>query len=48
VEQTAAIFAALAATDKPIDARALAAQFKRTRTTEKKVGDVLASLTRLG
>jgi hypothetical protein len=48
VEQTAAVFAALAAADQPIDAKGLAAQFKRTKTTDKKVGDVLASLARLG
>jgi hypothetical protein len=48
VEQTAAIFAALAAASQPLDANGLAAQFKRTRTTEKKVGEVLASLSRLG
>jgi hypothetical protein len=48
VEQTAAIFAALAAASAPLDAKGLAAQFKRTKTTEKKIGDVLASLARLG
>jgi len=48
VEQTAAVFAALAAASAPLDARGLAAQFKRTRTTEKKVAAVLASLARLG
>jgi hypothetical protein len=48
VEQTAAVFAALAAASGPLDAKGLAAQFKRTRTTEKKVGEVLASLARLG
>ena len=48
VEQTAAIFAALAAASEPLDAKGLAAQFKRTKTTEKKVGEVLASLARLG
>ena len=48
VEQTAAVFAALAAASQPLDARGLAAQFKRTKTTEKKVGEVLASLARLG
>jgi hypothetical protein len=48
VEQTAAIFAALAAASQPLDAKGLAAQFKRTKTTEKKVGEVLASLARLG
>jgi hypothetical protein len=48
VEQTAAVFAALAAAGSPLDAKGLAAQFKRTKTTEKKVGEVLASLARLG
>jgi restriction-modification enzyme MmeI-like protein len=48
VEQTAAVFAALAAASEPLDARGLAAQFKRAKTTEKKIGDVLASLARLG
>jgi hypothetical protein len=48
VEQTAAVFAALAAASGPLDAKALAAHFKRTKTTEKKVGEVLASLARLG
>jgi hypothetical protein len=48
VEQTAAVFAALAAANGPLDSKGLAAQFKQTRTTEKKVGDVLASLARLG
>ncbi|MFT4277329.1 MAG: class I SAM-dependent DNA methyltransferase [Rhodopseudomonas sp.] len=48
VEQTAAVFAALAAAAAPLDAKGLAAHFKRTKTTEKKVADVLASLARLG
>src|SRR5882757_10277975 len=48
VEQTAAVFAALAAANRPLDARGLAAQFKQTKTTEEKVGEVLASLARLG
>lgn len=48
VEQTAAVFAALTTATEPLDARSLAAQFKRTRTTEKKIGEVLASLARLG
>jgi hypothetical protein len=48
VEQTAAIFAALTAASGALDAKGLAAQFKRTKTTEKKVGEVLASLARLG
>ena len=32
----------------PLDAKDLAVPFKRTDTTEKKVGEVLASLARLG
>jgi hypothetical protein len=48
VEQTAAVFAALAAASEPLDAKGLAARFKRTKTTEKKVAEVLASLARLG
>lgn len=48
VEQTAAVFAALAAASAPLDAKGLAEQFKRTKTTEKKVGEILASLARLG
>jgi DNA-binding IclR family transcriptional regulator len=44
VEQTAEVFAALAPASGPLDAKGLAAQFKRTRTTEKKVGEVLARL----
>jgi hypothetical protein len=48
VEQTAAVFAALVGASGPIDAKGLAAQFKRTKTTERKVGEVLASLARLG
>ena len=48
VEQTAAVFSALAAASEPLDAKGLAAQFKRAKTTETKVGEVLASLSRLG
>jgi hypothetical protein len=48
VEQTAAIFAALAAASEPLNAKSLAARFRRTKTTEKKVEEVLASLARLG
>ncbi|WP_298259466.1 DNA methyltransferase [Bradyrhizobium sp.] len=48
VEQTAAVFAALAAATQPLDAKGLAQLFKRTRTTEKKISEVLASLARLG
>lgn len=48
VEQTAAVFAALASASTQLDAKAIAAQFKRTKTSEKKIADVLASLARLG
>src|ERR1700722_6771727 len=48
VEQTAAIFPALAAASAPLDANGLAAGVQRTKTTEKKVGEVLAALARLG
>jgi hypothetical protein len=48
VEQTAAVFATLSEAEGPIDAKGLAAQFRRTKSTEKKVGEVLASLARLG
>lgn len=48
VEQTAAVFAVLASAAGPIDAAAIAGQFRKTRTTERKVGEVLASLARLG
>jgi hypothetical protein len=46
--RSSTVFAALAAASQPLDAKSLAAQFKRTKTTERKVGDVLASLARLG
>jgi hypothetical protein len=42
------VFAALAAVSGPLDAKGLAAQFKPTKTTERKVSQVLASLARLG
>lgn len=48
VEQTAAVFAALASASMPLDAKAIAGQFKSTKTIEKKIGEVLASLARLG
>jgi hypothetical protein len=48
VEQKAAVFAALSAATSPLDAKGLAAQFRRAKTTENKIGDVLASLARLG
>jgi hypothetical protein len=48
VEQTAAVFSALSTASAPLDAKGLAAQFKRAKTTEKKIGEVLASVARLG
>jgi hypothetical protein len=48
VEQTAAVFAALAAASEPLDAKGLAALFKKAKTTENKASEVLASLARLG
>ena len=49
VEQTAAVFAALAAANQPLDAEGhWRHKFKRTKTTGKKIADVLASLSRLG
>ncbi|WP_425909886.1 hypothetical protein [Nitrobacter sp. TKz-YC02] len=48
VEQTAAVFAALASAGAPLDAKAIAAQFRKAKTSEKKIADVLASLARLG
>ncbi|WP_458760354.1 class I SAM-dependent DNA methyltransferase [Afipia sp. TerB] len=48
VEQTAAVFAALAAASAPMDVASIAAQFRKTKTTERKIAEVLASLARLG
>jgi hypothetical protein len=48
VEQTAAVFAALSTASGPLDAKGLAAQFRRSKTAERKIGEVLASLARLG
>jgi hypothetical protein len=48
VEQTAAVFAALSIASGPLDAKGLATQFRRSKTTERKIGEVLASLARLG
>jgi hypothetical protein len=48
VEQTAAVFAALAAASAPLDVTTLAAQFRKTKTTERKIAEVLAALARLG
>jgi hypothetical protein len=48
VEQTAAVYAALAAASGPLDAKAIAVQCRKTKTSEGKIGGVLASLARLG
>lgn len=48
VEQTAAVFAALASAGSPMDARGIAMQFRKSKATETKIGNVLASLARLG
>ncbi|WP_041357800.1 hypothetical protein [Nitrobacter hamburgensis] len=40
--------AALAAASGPLDAKAIAAQFRKTKTSEGKIAGVLASLARLG
>lgn len=48
VEQTAAVFGALAQASVPLDAAAIATQFRKTKTSEAKIAGVLASLARLG
>lgn len=48
VAQTAAVFAALAAARGPTDAATIAAGFRKTKTLEATVSDVLAALARLG
>jgi hypothetical protein len=48
VEQTAAVFAALAGAGAPIDAATIATSFKQGKKVEKKVTAVLMSLARLG
>lgn len=48
VAQTAAVFAALASAGGPTDAAAIAANFRRTKTLETMIAEVLASLSRLG
>lgn len=48
VEQTAAVFAMLAATSGPADVATIAGQFKKSKNLEKQIGAVLASLARLG
>lgn len=48
VEQTAAIFAAFAAAKTPLGLEDLAAQFRKSKTSEERIGRVLMSLERLG
>ena len=48
VAQTAAVFAALASARDPTDARAIAACFRKTKSLERVIADVLSSLARLG
>jgi hypothetical protein len=48
VEQTAAVFAVLAAAAEPLDAAAIAKQFRKAKNAEKKIGETLSSLARLG
>jgi hypothetical protein len=48
VEQTAAVFAALASASGPLDAVAIANGFRKSKNLEKNISDVLASLARLG
>lgn len=48
VAQTAAVFAALASVDAPLDAAAIAAGFRKTKNLANTIAGVLASLARLG
>jgi hypothetical protein len=48
VEQTAAVFAALASSKISLDEKDISAKFRKTKNTDKKIYDVLASLARLG
>lgn len=48
VSQTAAVFAALAASSGAVTVKDIAAGFRGSKNLEKYIGDVLASLTRLG
>jgi hypothetical protein len=48
VEQTAAVFAALAGAGVPLDASAVASGFRKSKNLEKNIASVLASLARLG
>lgn len=48
IDQTAAVMAALAATEGPVSPSALATRFRQGKKVEKKVEAVLASLARMG
>ncbi len=48
VSQTAAVFAALAASSGAVTVKDIAAGFRASKNLEKYIGEVLASLTRLG
>lgn len=48
VEQTATVFAALAAASGPLDAGAIADAFRKSKNLEKSIAGVFASLARLG
>ncbi|MFY9686157.1 MAG: class I SAM-dependent DNA methyltransferase, partial [Pseudolabrys sp.] len=48
VEQTAAVFAALAAAAGPVSAAHIAGDFRKTKTLEQTISTVLSSLSRLG
>jgi hypothetical protein len=48
VEQTAALFAALAQAGGPVDVATLAAGFRKSKALQGKIAAVLASLARLG
>jgi restriction-modification enzyme MmeI-like protein len=48
VEQTAAVFTALASSGGPTDALTIASRFRKTKNVERTISGVLASLARLG
>ncbi|HEY5306641.1 MAG TPA: type IIL restriction-modification enzyme MmeI [Pseudolabrys sp.] len=48
VSQTAAVFAALAAASAPVAVSDIASAFRKSKNLEKNIGEVLASLARLG
>jgi ATP-dependent helicase YprA (DUF1998 family) len=48
IEQTAAVFAALASAGAPLAVADIAAPYRKAKSTDKKIADVLAALARLG